>query len=79
MQILQRLRHKVLETSSILESCLDIAMRLKEYCSSLKNPKCSESNNHIMISIEVYAANIRVYRRNIANIVQSMQGTFDLV
>jgi hypothetical protein len=78
MQALQRLRYKVLKTSSVLESCLNLAMRLKAHCCTLDESGCFTNNDHVIVSIETYAADIKVYQQNIGNIMQSLQGTFDL-
>jgi hypothetical protein len=79
MQALQLLRHKVLETSSMLESCSNLAMRLKAHCCALDESGRFTNNDHVIVSIETYAADIKVYQQNVGNIMQSLQGTFDLV
>jgi hypothetical protein len=70
-----------MEISSVLESCLNLAIRLKRYQFSLieYEPDSNASNSDTIVSIETYAADIQTYQRSIASIIQSLQGTFDLV
>jgi len=79
MQVLQRLRYKVLETASVLESCFNLAMRLKAHCFSLNEFSPCTSNHESITSIEGYAADIKVYQQSIAKIIPLLKGTFDLI
>lgn len=79
MQCLQRLRNKVLETSAVLESCLNVAMGLKTHFSALNNSGLCASTNHLTLTIETYASDIIFYQQRVATIMKSLQGTFDLV
>jgi hypothetical protein len=79
MQTLQILRHKILRTSSVLSSCLDVATKLIGHCHWLDKLSSTHESEKTINSIEAYAADIHVHQQSIKVIMETLQGTFDLV
>jgi hypothetical protein len=81
MQALQELRHRILEASSVLESCSGLAARLHAHCVSLEEASSRSGTLPLedVLSIEAYAADIKVHQQSVAGMLVSLQGTFDLV
>lgn len=79
MQTLQRLRHKILKTSSVLTSCLDVATKLQEHCHRLDKLGFTPKSDKIEKSIEAYAADIQVHQQSVRVIMETLQSTFDLL
>ncbi|OCK78124.1 hypothetical protein K432DRAFT_444833 [Lepidopterella palustris CBS 459.81] len=76
---LQRLRHKILKTSSVLTSCLDVATKLQEHCHRLDKLGFTPKSDKIEKSIEAYAADIQVHQQSVRVIMETLQSTFDLL
>ena len=79
MQALQRLRHKILRTSSVLSSCLDVATKLEEHCNTFDRLGFTPINEKIRLAICTYTENIKVQQQNVKVTMEALQGTFDLV
>jgi len=77
MQTLQKLRHKILKTSLVLSACLGVATKMIEHCHTLE--KSGHQDERIELSINAYAADIEVHQQTVRMIVETLQGTFDMV
>ncbi|KAH8723430.1 hypothetical protein GQ44DRAFT_313658 [Phaeosphaeriaceae sp. PMI808] len=79
VQTLQKLKTKILRVSVVLGSCLELADRLVTFCSQLQTQGFLPNANDILISVELYAADIKNYQRNIDMILQALEGTVDVI
>jgi hypothetical protein len=79
VQRLQILRGKILRTSITLDSCLELADRLSAFCLQLEAQDLLPKASNITASVNLYAADIRNYQRNIAMVLQTLNSTADLV
>jgi hypothetical protein len=79
MQTLQKLRHKILKTSSVLSACLGVAKKMIEHCHTLDKFGFTPRNEKVEESIKAYAADIEIHQQSVRLIMETLQGTFDMV
>lgn len=79
MQSLQSLRRKILKTSTVLSSCLDIASNLKDHCQELDKLELITNSKELEMLIDAYTATIKLHCRSVEEIMESLRGTFNLV
>ncbi len=78
-QSLQLLRQKLLKIASILDSCLNVARRLKSDSDKLETLNLVSSSKALSSEISVYIEQFREHRRDLDRILEISQGTGSLV
>ena len=78
-QNLQLLRQKLLRTSSVLDSSLDVAKGCANHCLDLVGLKIVASSTQAVAEIENHIEQLKRYRQMIDRIIQQSAGTNHLV
>jgi hypothetical protein len=73
------LRQKLLRTSTVLESCLDVSRGCGNYFRRLEKLKVIASSQAGIAEIEVYISQLKGHCRTIKSIIQQSTGTWHLV
>jgi hypothetical protein len=79
VEILQRLRYKLLKPSTIRNSYLVLTDRLIAFCLQSQVQKFWPHACNILFSVELYVADIKIHQKNIAILLQSLVRTFSIV
>jgi len=79
IQALQKLKDKVLTISLVLDSCLEVAHQLATFCWQLGDQSILPHARNATASFEAYADDIKTHQRKIAVILQSLDGTVNIV
>lgn len=78
-QNLQLLQKKLLRTSSVLDSCLDVLKGCETHCRKLVTLNVASSGEQYLVEIMVYKKQIQGHRRELHRITQQSFGTSKLV
>ena len=79
LQKLQQLRNELLQTETVLKSCLDISVCLKADCQLLSNSGLTPGYDCAVASITAYVGDIKIYQQSVASIMENLQCTADVV
>ena len=78
-QNLQLFRQKLLRTSTVLDSCLDVIKGCEAHCRRLINVKSTDIGEHCLTEITIYTRQINHQSRELHRIIQYSSGTSKLV
>ena len=69
-QNLQLFRQKLLRTSTVLDSCLDVVEGCEAHCRRLISAKITDIGEHCLTEITIYTRQIHYHRRELHGIIQ---------
>jgi len=78
-QNLQLFRQKLLRTSTVLDSCLNVVQDCEAHCRKLIASKVTDIGEHCLTEITIYTRQIHYHRRELRRIIQYSSGTSKLV
>lgn len=80
IQELQQLQQKLLRTSMVLNSCLEVASHLESHCQRLSAVNDFEYPSGLVLkAIRNYMTDVKIHEQSLAMIKRSLQGTENLV
>ena len=78
-QNLQLFRQKLLRTSTVLDSCLDVIKGCEAHCRRLISANRTDIGEHCLTEITIYSRQLPYHRRDLHRIIQYSSGTSKLV